>query len=204
MTHYQTALFHHVASGISEILFAVSSKLLSVFSSLSFKQLSFFWDIMTGFGLCSFSKCRFLVRPLLLGLIVALFFIQSHTSQVPLWQPILSPPSMTECWELLLDSVCACVRVRFAWFWQALSGRSLHWSPFYSTSFSISPSTPQPPVARPPGHNPLYERFYSCPGPPYPLSGWPPHSYTLVLFPHWEIIDIAIFNMGFMLRGHYQ
>lgn len=104
--------------------------------------------------------------------------------------------------------VCPCVRARVCGLpgFDRLSGRSLLWSPFYSTCSSISASPPQPPSARARGpYNLVCERFSHCPASPSPeLSGWPPHSSTLVLSPHWEIIDIAIFNMGFMLRGHYQ
>lgn len=138
--------------------------------------------------------------------------IHSFAEPAPPWQHPVFP--QWGCWEPLVDSectrvpVCACVRARVCGLpgFDRLSGRSLLWSPFYSTCSSISASPPQPPSARARGpYNLVCERFSHCPASPSPeLSGWPPHSSTLVLSPHWEIIDIAIFNMGFMLRGHYQ
>lgn len=51
-----------------------------------------------------------------------------------------------------------------------LSGRTLLWSPFYSTCSSISANPPQPPSARTRRpYNLLCERFFHCPAPP-PLS----------------------------------
>lgn len=122
------------------LLIWVTLKILKLQNYFYILKYLFFWSFGGHVGWC-YIRATFFSAP-----------IETHTASFSVRQ---TASTLVCVIVVVCTSLCVgWVRVQFACFWPALSGESLLWSPFFSTSLSISAPPPAPKAPRP--YNLLY------------------------------------------------